>query len=359
MMFWAFVMEIPTGVIADKFGRKYSVALGCLFSFIAYLIYGSIPSFTIFLLAEFLVATGLALISGAAEALLYDSLKESNDEEKFKSIYGRSFSFGSVAAIISAPLGGLIASKYGLNIPMIFTSVPFLIAAFIMFFTKEPGIVTAKSKEQNYFKIAKNGISFFIHHKILRSMAINGIFVYTGCYFLVWFYQPVLQKIGISIFYFGFIRALFSISAVLLSQNLQFTEKLFGSSKSFFKVTAIITAISLLLIGILPSIYTVLLAIVLVGGLGSARFSALNSYMNIHIPSEQRATILSSISMLNRVVLIGLNPLIGFIADRSLGFTFIIIGTISVVTLFVFPIKFESADKTTVKSASSNEFSPS
>lgn len=332
-------MEIPTGVIADKFGRKYSVALGCLFSFVAYLIYGSIPSFTIFLLAEFLIAIGLALISGAAEALLYDSLKETSNEGKFKNIYGRSFSLGSVAAIVSAPLGGIIAAKYGLNTPMFFSAIPFLVAALVIFSAKEPNVVSSNSPKKSYLKIAKEGVSFFIHHKILRSLAINGILIYTGCYFLIWLYQPVLERLGIPIYYFGFIRALFSLSAVILSNNLQFTERLFGSSNQFFKLTAIITATSLLLIAVFPNIFTLILAIVLIGGFGSARFSALNSYMNVHIPSEQRATVLSSVSMLNRVVLIGLNPFVGYLADRSISSAYIIIGVISILALISFPTK--------------------
>ena len=140
-MFWAFVLEVPTGVIADKFGRKYSVALGCLLTFFSFLIYGSFPNFSAFLVAEFLAAAGMALMSGASEALLYDSLKDENNESKFKNIFGRSFSIGQIAAIISAPVGGFIASKYGLNAPMLFTAFPVLIASIIL--------VTAKSHHKN------------------------------------------------------------------------------------------------------------------------------------------------------------------------------------------------------------------
>ena len=138
LMFWAFVLEVPTGVIADKFGRKYSVALGCLLTFFSFLIYGSFPNFSAFLVAEFLAAAGMALMSGASEALLYDSLKDENNESKFKNIFGRSFSIGQIAAIISAPVGGFIASKYGLNAPMLFTAFPVLIASIILVTAKEP-----------------------------------------------------------------------------------------------------------------------------------------------------------------------------------------------------------------------------
>src|SRR3989344_2366776 len=67
-MFWAFIMEVPTGVVADYFGRKYSVALGAILIAIASVIYGSIPNFGVFLLCEFLSAIAYALVSGANDA---------------------------------------------------------------------------------------------------------------------------------------------------------------------------------------------------------------------------------------------------------------------------------------------------
>ena len=48
---WVFVLEVPTGVIADKIGRKHSLTLGSIFLAVATVLYGSIPSFTIFLAA--------------------------------------------------------------------------------------------------------------------------------------------------------------------------------------------------------------------------------------------------------------------------------------------------------------------
>lgn len=339
LMFWAFVLEIPTGAIADKFGRKYSVALGCFVTFVAYLIYGIFPNFAAFLIAEFLAAAGLALISGAGEALLYDSLKEENNEGKFKKVFGRSFSIGQISAIISAPLGGFIAAKYGLNIPMIASALPFFLASIVLISAKEPAIKLVNIEKKKYLAIVKTGISSFVHNKILRSLALNGILVYTGAYFLVWLYQPQLQNLGIAIIYFGFIRALFSLSGMVFAHNLQFTEKMFGSARNFFSITTVLTIISLLLIAIFPSLIAVLLAIVLIGGLGQARFTALNSYMNNHIPSEQRATTLSTISMLNRVVLIVLNPAIGFTADHSISGAFLFVGALSFIALVFVPLR--------------------
>ncbi|MEI6690902.1 MAG: MFS transporter [bacterium] len=349
LMIWAFVLEIPTGVIADKFGRKYSVAIGCLFIFISFLVYGTFPYFMAFLVAEFFAALGMALMSGASEALLYDSLKEENKTKDFKNIFGKSFSIGQISAIISAPIGGYIASKYGLNIPMLVTSIPALISTLLILTVKEPSIIKIKSANTRYSEIAKNGINSLIKNKQLMLLALNGILIYTGVYFVIWLYQPLLQQLGVNIVYFGFIRSIFSVSGIIFATNLPKFEKLFGSRKNYFNLTAITSILSLSFIIIYPSIITIILAIIILGGIGQARFMALNSYMNELVPSAQRATSLSAISMLNRLILIVLNPVVGYVADQSIRGAFVIICIISILAVIIVPLHFSNVKKQTIK----------
>ena len=61
--------------------------------------------------------------------------------------------------------------------------------------------------------------------------------------------------------------------------------------------------------------------------------------MNDQIPSEQRATTLSSISMLNRILLIVLNPAVGFMADHSLRGAFIFVAALSLIAIIFIPIR--------------------
>ena len=73
-LFWVFILEVPTGVVADKFGRKMSVAIGCLLFAADMLFFGLSRNYYLLFAAEFLGAVGMTLISGADQALLYDSL---------------------------------------------------------------------------------------------------------------------------------------------------------------------------------------------------------------------------------------------------------------------------------------------
>jgi len=77
------------------------------------------------------------------------------------------------------------------------------------------------------------------------------------------------------------------------------------------------------------------------GGLGLTRLDLLSAYMNKFIPSEQRATILSSISMLRRFLLVVLNPIVGFIADKSLVLALCLMGALSLGVFIFSPLKKE------------------
>lgn len=340
-MLWFFLLEIPTGVVADYLGRKYSLAAGGLVVAIAALVYGSIPEFKIFLLGEFLFAMGLALISGADSALLYDALKEAGKEAESKKVFGRAYSFHLFGIFLAAPLGGLIAARFGLNAPMLFTSVSFLIAAAIAWSIKEPAIRQKVSESRRYLDIAKKGIAFLKGHKQLRKLALDAIMVASAAYFVIWLYQPLLIGIDVPIIYFGLVHAGLVGVEMLIAGNFVRLERLFGSGKNYLRFSAVVTGVAFLVTAAFPNIVTICLLIIFAGGFGLTRLELMSAYMNKLIPSGQRATILSSISMLRRFSLVILNPAVGFIADHSLRLALLTVGLLPLVMFFFSPIKKE------------------
>ena len=70
------MLEVPTGVIADLYSRRWSLVLGCLFLGCAMLLVGSFPTFTVIAAAQLVSALGYTCLSGAQEAWLADELGE-------------------------------------------------------------------------------------------------------------------------------------------------------------------------------------------------------------------------------------------------------------------------------------------
>ncbi len=340
-MLWIFLLEVPTGAVADFLGRKYSLILGAIVGTMATLIYGSAPRFEIFLIGEFLFAAAMALTSGADSALLYDALKDAGEEGKSKQIFGRAHFFHLLGILVSASFGGFIADRFGLNAPMLLTGIPFLLAALVAMGIKEPASADKTSESKRYWDIAKQGFTFFRHHKVLRLLALDAIVVASAAYFVIWLYQPLFIELKVPVFYFGWFHALLVAVEMLIAANFVRLEKLVGSGKRYLRLTAVITGLSLLLTALLPNIFTVTLLIILAGGFGLTRIELMFAYMNRFIPSGQRATILSSISMFRRLALVLLNPLIGFTADHSLRLALVLVGIIPFAIFFFSPIEQE------------------
>ena len=342
-MFWVFILEIPTGAVADYIGRKQSLLIGSIITIIAMLVYGSIPTFQVFLLAEFLFAAGVAFESGANEALLYDALKEEGKEDQSKKIFGKANTFHLLALLIAAPIGSLAASELGLNFPMILSAIPTFIALIIVLTIKEPKYKSKISESKRYLNIVKNGFKALISNKELRKLTLNALFVSSAAYFVIWFYQPLLSKIGIPIIYFGIIHSFLVIAEILISSNFQKIENFLKGERNYMIFTIISTFLAFTIVGLKTSYLTVTFFIIFAGGFGLTYSQYIGAIMQKHIRSEERATVISSISMFRRFVLVGLNPLMGILADKNMFIALMTIGlipTISILFILKNSIKF-------------------
>ena len=334
-MFWFFVLEIPTGAVADLIGRKHSIALGALCVSIAAIVYGSFPRFEVFLLGEFLFAVAMALISGADEALLYDTLKEAGRETESKKIFAKANSVHLSAMLIAAPIGSVIAARFGLNAPMLASAIPYFLASLVAWSIHEPSVHQAKSESKRYLDIVKTGLSYLRNHQVLRLLALDAILVALSAYFIIWLYQPLLRSAGVGILYLGLVHAVLVLSQIIISSNFERLIKLFGSDKAYLRASAIIVVLSFLLVAAWPSLFTISILVILGGGFGLSRLPLMSSYMHKFVPSGQRATVMSSISMFRRFGLVFLNPLIGFTADHSLRLAALMVGLLPL-TIFLF-----------------------
>lgn len=331
---WVFILEIPTGAVADKIGRKHSLMLGAIMIAIATLVYGSIPSFSVFLLAEFLFAVGYALNSGADQALLYDTLKNLGREDESKKIMGRADALMLAGMMVAAPIGSLLAARFGLNAPQLLTAIPMLLAAAIAWSIPEPKI-HSESESLRYLDIIKRGFKEIIHNPVIRTLAFDSVVVSTAAYFVVWFYQPFMKELGIPIIYFGIAHAILLISEILVSSNFAFMEKILGSGKTYLRNSALLVTAVFIFAAIFPHWLSLLLLITLGGGVGYTRATYIVSIANRHIDSRHRATVLSSIGMLRRLALVPLNPALGAVAGYSLALSFIVVSLFPLSSLFI------------------------
>jgi len=291
------VLEIPTGAIADIFGTKISIALGYLIQAVACLIFLVSRNFLVFLIYAFLLGLGESLKSGAEEALEYDSLKAIGKETefpKYKGWYSLTFHISLAFAFIT---GGLLAS-FSLLIPIWMTAVAFTIAAIIVMLMVEPPktkIVPSFSRyaiqlRQGWHELTSNN---YIKHLTQLYVGV-GIVSWTTNISLLNIY---LGQLGFNPSEVGVVQGIIRILNVILIMKL---IKPLISAYITPKIYLFFTFV--FLIGYVPAFFLTkwesLGVICLIMISTNARWIVLGSFLNRHISSDNRATALSTASML-------------------------------------------------------------
>lgn len=339
-LLWVFLLEIPTGAIADFLGKRLSIILGSLayiFGIIAYSVY---PDFSLFLVAEFLWALSTALISGADSALLYDTLEVIGSSKESKKIFAKESVFNLSGILVSSVLGGIIASWIGLQQVMLLGLVPAVVSLIIALRLKEPKTIV-KQENESYKGTIKDGVSYFFRTKVLKILAFDYIVISVAAYMLYWLIQPMLIVSRVNIAYFGVVIGLYMVFEIFITSNIRMFERLFNSKRFLLLFTAGIMGIALIIGGLSKSVPLTIIVIVLGAGFGFSRNVLFINYLNKHIPSGRRATILSAISMLRSLPIIVFNPFMGLLAEWSLSFTLIALGVITIMFAIISDIREE------------------
>lgn len=317
---WATILDIPTGILADRMKRKYAIAGGLFFSAVGFFLYGMVASLPVFMIAEILIATGMAFISGAEDAWLYGTLGDLGRKHDASTVAGRAASIASCSRMLTAPVGTLIAVYFGLNAPVLFYAIPCCSAAGIMLLLPEP----QQRKKYVYVPMIAAGqtaISFIMRSATLRRLAMSVSLVGIAGYFVIWLYQPLLLSVSIPVVYFGIMHTVLSGAQLIVSGSFPMFVRMFGSQERFIRAMALITAVAFVAPVCYPHLFTALLFIVVGGGFGLTRRQAMFGEINKQIPMEregERATILSAVSFVQRFLIALFNPVIGLLAAFSL-----------------------------------------
>jgi len=76
--------EIPSGYFSDKIGRRKTIIIATIISFISFFLYCFASNFWSLVVVELLMGVGISFISGTDSALMYDTLLELNQQDQYK-----------------------------------------------------------------------------------------------------------------------------------------------------------------------------------------------------------------------------------------------------------------------------------
>jgi MFS family permease len=321
--------EVPTGAIADRFGRRVSLILGSALFAVAVFVFGIADNFAVILVSY--TAWGLALTfqSGADSALLYDSLKSVGREDDFPKINRRLWavtSFGVLLAIIvGAPLAG--ATSYAF--PIVLSAGIALLAVPVAFSMHEAPRGQSESQER-YFQTLLGGIRSVWSQPSLRYIFLFSGVVGAATFIPLVFQQPFLAHHGVSVGNLGLWQAPVRGAGVASALGAGWFVSRLGTRGAFFALPVMLGVCDLALAGLDYSV--VAGAFLGVGAVAGSQFPILAAYVNERIPSERRATMLSVQSLVYSVIIGVTLPLAGLIADQyGLRAVFLVLGVVTLI----------------------------
>ena len=131
------LFEVPTGVIADTWGRRASYLLGTVTlaasTLLYYLMWQQHAAFWAWAVVSVLIGLGFTFFSGAVEAWLIDALRASEYDGPLETVLGRGQMVTGVAMLGGSVLGGVVAQVTSLGVPFLMR-VGVLLAMFIVAF---------------------------------------------------------------------------------------------------------------------------------------------------------------------------------------------------------------------------------
>jgi len=198
------VLEIPSGVIADVFGRKKSLIISFLFYIISFFIFYISYSFYIFIVAIIFYAIGDAFRTGTHKAMIFDYLKIKGWKDQRTHYYGHTRSWSQMGSAISSLLAALIVFFTGnFKSIFIFSTIPYLldlilISTYPKALDGENIYLKTYSIKERLYKVLRDFIFSFKNKQILRAIA--NLSVHSGFHRAIKDYlQPVIQTFALSI----------------------------------------------------------------------------------------------------------------------------------------------------------------
>lgn len=296
------LLEIPTGMVADRFDYRTSLWLGASVLVVANLVPVLAGNYTGFLVHFLLIALARSLISGAQSAYLYEYLHAHDAGHLYLKVEGVGRSYSLVGKIVYWPVIGMLM-QWNMPSPYWLTAINAAIA--VVLALRLPPIPNWRRPEGKTAKLlAGVGGAFgsLRTSRWLLLLMIQGIAMFTLVRILqVNLFQPVLESKDVSVGWYGSVLAAMTIFEAIAAARPHWLSRRIGPARSVFLLTVVMA----LAIGfIVPSggVVTIVL-LCLFSVTAGMSFPLQKKLLNDAIPdSRYRATLLSMESIMDRAV---------------------------------------------------------
>jgi MFS family permease len=318
------IFEVPTGVVADTWGRRTSYLLGAATLFASTLLYLLMwrihGPFWGWALSSALLGLGFTFFSGATEAWLVDGLNATGYRGTLETAFARGQIATGAGMLTGTIAGGAIAQATNLGVPYVLRAAVLVLTFAVAFlWMRDVGFTPrgTTSVVGEVRSVLRASLDQGLRNPPVRWMMLaglpgSGVTIY-GFYAM----QPYLLELyGRSDYAIaGLAAALVAACQIVGAFVVPLARRVFGRRTSALLLGSAASAAALLAMGLSRSFWVVLAVLAVWGLVFAAAMPIRQAFLNERIPSAQRATVLSSDSLLGSLGAAVAQPALGRVAD--------------------------------------------
>lgn len=344
----SFLIEIPTGIIADLYGKRKSIIISKAGIFLSFIVFGFSNTFWHFVIAQCLFVLGNSFRSGTETAYVYDYTDQHKDEgvPQYTEIKGKQKFWARLGESIATAAGGLIASQLGYRWVFFIAAIP-AFANFLLAISWEhiKEHHTGAVKLEQTILHTKESLTAIWRDKSILKIILN-ITLFTSVLAASnKFIQPYMSNADIPVAAFGFVYSGALLLTAFLVRYSYLLESRFGRIRSI-NILSLLAVVPLAVIGFGYVSYLGVALFFLVVLIENIRSPIENNEFHRRVTSKQRATQGSILSLFKSVGQAGILPVAGFFAETySLYTAVLVLAGILLVNGILFRLKEQKDEK--------------
>jgi MFS family permease len=319
------LFEVPTGVVADTWGRRASYLLGSVTLAVSTVLYWlawqAHAPFWAWAVTSVLLGLGFTFFSGATEAWLVDALKFTGFKGNLETVFAKGQIVAGAAMLSGSVLGGLVAQWTNLGVPYLLRGLALVVTFVVAFaYMRDWGFVPKSGRHpgREMGQVVRASVRYGLGNRPVRWMMLAAPFTFGVGIYAFYAMQPYLLELygdeqAYSIA--GLAAAIIAGAQIAGGMAAPRVRLLFRNRTSALLAGLLLEIGLLALLGLTGTFWVAVGLLVLWGLAAAATLPIRQAYLNGLIPSEQRATVLSFDNLLGSSGGVVIQPALGKVAD--------------------------------------------
>ncbi|MGD9761099.1 MAG: MFS transporter [Candidatus Izemoplasmatales bacterium] len=340
-----YIFEIPSGVIADMYGKKAELIMCFVFYIISFFLFFIATSFWIFALAMMLFGLGDAFRSGTHKAMIMSFLDHNDIAASKTKVYGQTRAMSLIGSMVMS----LVAIVFVIYLPEIkylflLSIIPYLLDMLLI--ASYPNYLNEKRETRFNFKdfLKQNveSIKYTFKDKKVRRLVLDEALYQAGYKSIKDYVQPIIIALSVTAglvaftsfseednlkIYIGIIYAIiYLISSLASRYSYKVAKKVnhFNLANIMWLLSA---GVALVLSFYLDNLFIIFASFVFIYVFINLRKPVMIEEIGNASDKTKRASVLSIEAQFSSLLLVVFAPIIGALADYNMKLMFIVVGS--------------------------------